>query len=90
MPLAMPVLAVVGMFAFVGTLNEFLVASVLLNTNENLTLAVGLQQFVGAQYAERWGPFAAGVLLAMIPAIVLFMYVQKYIISGLTQGSVKG
>jgi arabinogalactan oligomer/maltooligosaccharide transport system permease protein len=90
LPLAVPVLSVVGMFAFVGTLNEFITASVLLETVDNFTLPLGLRSFVSTSFEENWGSFAAGVLIAQIPAIVGFIFVQKYIISGLTQGSVKG
>ena len=46
--------------------------------------------FIDQQYGQRWGPFAAGVLLAAIPAAALFMSLQKWIVSGLTQGAVKG
>ena len=90
LPLAVPVLSVVGMFAFVGTLNEFITASVLLETVDNFTLPLGLQSYIGTNFEENWGSFAAGVLIAQIPAIIGFIFVQKYIISGLTQGSVKG
>lgn len=90
LPLAAPVLAVVGLFSFVGTFNEFAIASVLLEVNEKRTLPLGLQIFIDQQYGERWGPFAAGVLLAAVPAVVLFAYLQRFIVSGLTQGSVKG
>lgn len=90
LPLAAPVLAVVGLFSFVGTFNEFAIASVLLEVNEKRTLPLGLQIFIDQQYGERWGPFAAGVLLAAVPAVILFAYLQRFIVSGLTQGSVKG
>jgi len=90
LPLAVPVLSVVGMFAFVGTLNEFMTASVLLETVDNFTLPLGLQAYISTNFEENWGSFAAGVLIAQIPAIVGFIFVQKYIIAGLTQGSVKG
>jgi arabinogalactan oligomer/maltooligosaccharide transport system permease protein len=90
LPLAVPVLSVVGMFAFVGTLNEFITASVLLETVDNFTLPLGLQSYISTNFEENWGSFAAGVLIAQIPAIIGFIFVQKYIISGLTQGSVKG
>lgn len=89
-PLAAPVLAVVGLFSFVATLNEFAIASVLIELNEKRTLPLGLQIFIDQQYGERWGPFAAGVLIAAVPAILLFAYLQRFIVSGLTQGSVKG
>jgi arabinogalactan oligomer/maltooligosaccharide transport system permease protein len=54
------------------------------------TVAVGLQQFVGAQYGQNWGPFAAGSLIAAIPLVALFLSMQKYIIGGMTQGAIKG
>ena len=90
LPLAVPVLSVVGMFAFVGTLNEYITASVLLETVDNFTLPLGLQAYISTNFEENWGSFAAGVLIAQIPAIIGFIFVQKYIIAGLTQGSVKG
>jgi len=71
-------------------MNDFILASVLLQTTDNYTLAVGMQQFIDQKYAEHWGPFAAGVLIASLPAILLFTATQKYIVGGLTQGSVKG
>jgi arabinogalactan oligomer/maltooligosaccharide transport system permease protein len=90
LPLAAPVLAVVGLFSFVFTVNEFILASVLLSTREKLPLLVGMRGYIDAQYGQHWGPFAAGVLLASIPAVLLFAFLQRFIVSGLTQGSVKG
>ena len=49
-----------------------------------------LQFFIGGQYSAYWGPFAAGSLLASVPIIAVFMSLQRYIIGGLTAGSVKG
>jgi arabinogalactan oligomer/maltooligosaccharide transport system permease protein len=54
------------------------------------TVAVGLQQFIGGQYASNWGAFAAGSILASIPIVIIFLSLQKYIVNGLTAGSVKG
>jgi arabinogalactan oligomer/maltooligosaccharide transport system permease protein len=90
LPLAAPVLAVVGLLSVIFTINEFVIASALLQSPEKLTLAVGLQQFIGEKYSENWGPFAAGALLAAIPVVLLFIFLQKFIVGGLTQGSVKG
>jgi arabinogalactan oligomer / maltooligosaccharide transport system permease protein len=90
LPLAVPVLAVIALLSFIGTLNEFIVASQLIQTPDNKTLALGLQGFISQKYAENWGPFAAGALLAAIPVVILFFFLQKYIVSGLTAGSVKG
>ena len=90
LPLALPILAVIGMLSFVGTFNEYVLASALLQSNENFTLPLGLRGYIDKQYAEHWGPFAAGVLLAGLPIMIIFMSLQRFIVSGLTQGSVKG
>jgi arabinogalactan oligomer/maltooligosaccharide transport system permease protein len=90
LPLAAPVLAVIGLISFVFTLNEFVIASVILNSQEDFTLPVGLWQYIDQKYSEHWGPFAAGVLIAAVPAALLFAFLQRYIVQGLTQGAVKG
>jgi arabinogalactan oligomer/maltooligosaccharide transport system permease protein len=90
LPLAAPVLVVVGLISFISTLNEFVIASAMMQTTDHLTLAVGMNGFIDQQYGQRWGPFAAGTLLAAVPAAALFMSLQKWLIGGLTQGAVKG
>jgi arabinogalactan oligomer/maltooligosaccharide transport system permease protein len=90
LPLAVPVLAVVALISFIFTLNEFVIASAVLQTSDNYTLVVGLQGFISEQYAKQWGPFAAGVLLAAIPPALLFLALQRFIVEGLTRGAVKG
>jgi arabinogalactan oligomer/maltooligosaccharide transport system permease protein len=90
LPLATPVLAVVTLLSFIGTFNEFILASLFLTDMESRTVAVGLQQFVGGQYATNWGAFAAGSVLASIPIVAIFLSLQRYVISGLTAGSIKG
>ena len=89
-PLASPVLAVVALLSFIGTFNEFILARLFLVDMNTRTVAVGLQQFIGGQYSQNWGPFAAGSILASIPIVIIFLSLQKYIVSGLTAGSVKG
>jgi arabinogalactan oligomer/maltooligosaccharide transport system permease protein len=89
-PMAAPVLAVVALLSFIGTFNEFILARLFLVDMESRTVAVGLQQFIGGQYSQNWGPFAAGSILASIPIVIIFLSLQKYIVSGLTAGSVKG
>jgi len=88
--LVAPVLAVVGLLSFVGTFSEYLIASLVLQDVPKQTLAVGLFQFISQQHSERWGMFAAGSILAAIPVVVLFQFLQRYIVAGLTSGSVKG
>jgi len=90
LPLALPVLVVVALISFVFTLNEFVIASALLQTNKHFTLPVGLYGFISQNYGQHWGPFAAGSLMALIPVTALFLFLQRYIVSGLTAGSVKG
>ena len=89
-PLAAPVLAVVTLLSFIGTFNEFILARLFLVDMSNRTVAVGLQQFIGGQFSQNWGPFAAGSIIASIPIVIIFLSLQKYIVSGLTAGSVKG
>jgi len=89
-PLMAPVLAVTAVLSFIGTFNEFVLASFFLTDVNQRTVAVGLQSFVGAQFGQNWGPFAAGSLLASIPMVVLFLTFQKYIVGGLTAGAAKG
>ncbi|HUG83847.1 MAG TPA: sugar ABC transporter permease [Euzebya sp.] len=91
LPLAAPILAVVGLLAFVTILNDFVIANAVLSNNEsNWTLSIGLFRFVADRYGARWGPFAAGAVIGSVPTVLLFLYLQRYIVSGLTQGSVKG
>lgn len=91
LPLAAPILAVVGLLAFVTILNDFVIANAVLSQNEDSwTLSIGLFRFIDDRYGARWGPFSAGAVLGSIPTVALFMYLQRYIVSGLTQGSVKG
>ena len=89
-PLVRPVLAVVGVLAFVGTFNEFVLANVLLRSTEQFTLLVGLYLYVSENFAQSWGVFAAGALIGAIPTVVIYTILQDYIVSGLTQGAVKG
>ena len=90
MPLAAPVLAVVALLSFIGTFNEFILAQLFLVDMESRTVAVGLQQFIGGKYDKNWGPFAAGSIIASVPIVIIFLSLQRYIINGLTAGSVKG
>jgi arabinogalactan oligomer / maltooligosaccharide transport system permease protein len=89
-PLAAPVLAVNALLAFIGTFNEFILASLFLQDVNQRTVAVGLQSFVGSQFGQNWGPFAAGSLIATVPLVILFLSLQRYIVGGLVSGSVKG
>ncbi|WP_277245150.1 sugar ABC transporter permease [Micrococcus terreus] len=88
--LVTPILAVVGLLSFIFTVSEFVIASVVLTDPNTQTLAVGLYGYVSETRSENWGVFAAGAVLAALPVMALFLFLQKYIVSGLTAGGVKG
>ncbi|MEJ3405449.1 sugar ABC transporter permease [Rathayibacter sp. YIM 133350] len=89
LPLVVPILAVVGLLSFIGTTSEFVIASVMLTDPDSQTLAVGLYTFVSQAQSKNWGVFAAGAVLAALPVMLLFLFLQRYIVSGMTAGSVK-
>lgn len=89
LPLVTPILAVVGLLSFIAATSEFVIASVLLTDPDSQTLAVGLYTFVSQAQSKNWGVFAAGAVIAAVPVVALFLFVQRYIVSGLTAGSVK-
>lgn len=90
MRLVTPILAVVGLLSFVGTYGEFILARIVLARQENYTLAVGLYVWASDERNAPWALFAAAAVVAAVPIIALFMYLQKYIVGGLVAGSVKG
>lgn len=90
MPLARPVLAVIFIITFVNLYSELLLASVILRSAENFTLAIGLQQFSLSEYAAKWGALSAAAILGSAPIVITFLIAQKQIVGGLTQGGVKG
>jgi ABC-type maltose transport system permease subunit len=90
MPLVRPILAVVTILSFVGQYNEFVLASVILTSQSNFTLPVGLRFFMNAQQDARFGVFAACSIMGSLPIVILWLALQNQIISGLTGGSVKG
>lgn len=92
LPLVAPILAVVFLLSFIALINEFVIASAILGQGspDKFTLAVGLFRFLNDQFNLRWGPFAAGAILAGVPVVILFQFLQRFIVSGLTQGAVKG
>lgn len=88
--LVAPILAVVALLSFISSFSDFLLAKLILQSEENWTLAVGLYQWVSDRLAANWGLFAAGAVISAIPVVLLFIFLQRYIVGGLTAGSVKG
>jgi len=90
LPLAKPAVAITALFAFMTAWNEFIAAATFMNREAMYTAPVGLRFFVGAYQTPQWGSFAAGSIIAAIPVMALFLFLQKYLVSGLTAGAVKG
>ncbi len=89
LPLAKPAVAVTALFSFMTGWNEFILAATLIDKEAMYTAPVGLRFFVGG-FSQQWGYFAAGAIVVSIPVVALFLFLQKYLVSGLTAGSVKG
>lgn len=89
LPLSLPALATSGIMAFIGAWQEFLFALVFTTSNKSKTLPVALAEFFGRQGMDL-GMTSTGAILACIPVIILAFIAQKYIVKGLTAGSVKG
>ena len=89
LPMAVPILMVVFVLAFIGTIIEYPVASILLREEPNLTLAVGSKFYLYEQ-KYLWGDFAAAAVLSGLPITLVFLAAQRWIVSGLTSGGVKG
>ena len=89
LPMAVPILMVVFVLAFIGTIIEYPVASILLREEPNLTLAVGSKYYLYEQ-KYLWGDFAAAAVLSGLPITLVFLAAQRWIVSGLTAGGVKG
>jgi len=89
LPLSTPALAIAFLFAFTYAWSEFLLASTLIDDVALRPWTLGLMEFSGS-YDARWGLFAAGSVVIALPSMALFLYSSKYVVSGLTVGSVKG
>ncbi len=89
LPLCLPIIATVGVFNFVGSWNSFLLPLIVLNSEAKYTWPLGIMQFQG-QYGSDWPRILAFLTLSIMPAIAFFLLAQRYVISGLTGGAVKG
>lgn len=89
LPLATPALSIVFLFNFLASWSEYIVANVILKQPQMLTWPLGFNNLIG-EFNTDWGKYAAGALIVTLPVLILFMSQSKYLIGGLTVGSVKG
>ncbi|MCP8690202.1 maltose ABC transporter permease MalG [Marinobacterium sedimentorum] len=89
LPLATPILAVVFVLSFIGIIADYPLASIMLRTEDNLTLAVGARKYL-MDNKYMWGDFASAAILSGAPITILFLIAQRYLVSGLSAGGVKG
>jgi ABC-type maltose transport system permease subunit len=90
MPLIRPILAVIFIITVINLFGEYVLARTLLRSTNNLTYIVGLQTYTLSEFSSKWGELAAGAVIGALPIVITFLVAQKAIVSGLTQGSVKG
>jgi multiple sugar transport system permease protein len=89
LPMLVPGIVTVGAFALIGCWNEFLFAMMFLNDPMKYTVPIGLKMMQG-EYGIHYGTMAAGAIIAMLIPVALFAYLQKYLVTGLSAGAVKG
>lgn len=89
-PLVRPIMVVSMILTFFGTYSDYLMPRVMITTASKFTLMLGLQTFIGTNYSQEWGAFAAGAVMGAIPMVAVYLLLQDYIVGGLTAGSVKG
>ncbi|NOZ60686.1 MAG: ABC transporter permease subunit [Calditrichaeota bacterium] len=89
LPLAAPALVITALFSFMTAWSEYLVAAVLIQDQNLFTLPLGLKTFQSAMETS-WGLYSAGAIMVSLPVVILFLFLSRWLISGLTLGSVKG
>lgn len=89
LPMITPILITVGLLAFIGAYGDFIIARVLLKSADKLTVMVGLFLFRSDRFDVDFGKITAGAVIAMLPVILMYFPLQKYVISGMTTGAVK-
>lgn len=89
MPLLVPGIIATGAFSFIGSWNNFLFALMFITQSSKFTIPVGLSYMLG-QFDINYGALSAGSIIAVIPALILFGYIQKFLIKGMSSGAVKG
>ena len=90
LPLARPAIIVTAVMVLIFVWNEYLYATTFMLREESYTLAGGLYQLQANDYSRSWPLFSAAAILVSVPILIIFFCIQKYMVSGLTAGGVKG
>lgn len=90
LPLAKPILAVVALFNFMTPLFDFILPSIIINDPNKYTIALGLYNFINDQFSNNFTRFSAGAILIAVPVAIIYLFLQRYLITGLTAGGTKG
>lgn len=90
MPLSKPIIAVIALFSFTGPLGDFILSTTILRTPDQFTLPIGLYNLVSMKMGASYTSYAAGAVLISVPVALLFLWLQKFFVSGLTAGGSKG
>ncbi|MCP1167570.1 ABC transporter permease subunit [Limimaricola litoreus] len=89
LPLAVPIMAVIFVPSFIGVINDYPIASVLIRSEDQMTLAVGSRLYLN-EFKYHWGDFAAAAILSGLPITGVFLIARRHLVSGLSDGAVKG
>jgi arabinogalactan oligomer / maltooligosaccharide transport system permease protein len=90
LPLAKPIIATIFLFTFIGVYSEYAVTSIVMGSTSHYTLPVGLRGFIFNEFSQNWTIFAAGAVVASVPILIVFLLMQRYLVSGLARGAVRG
>lgn len=89
LPIVRPAIATVSIFTFIGTWNELMFANTFVNNSQFRTLTVGIMSFAG-QYSTEWGVIGAGMVIATLPTVIIYMFLSEQVQESLVAGAVKG
>ena len=91
LPLVRPMIAVVFLLVFIATYSEYLLSSIVFTVaQDKFTLPLGLRGFIFNRFTENWGQFAAAAVIGSVPLMLVFIFMQRHLVSGLARGAVKG
>ena len=91
LPLVRPMIAVVFLLVFIATYSEYVLTSIVFTVaQDKFTLPLGLRGFIFQRFTENWGEFAAAAVVGSLPLMLVFIFMQRHLVAGLSRGAVKG